>query len=178
MIKNWETKMMKLSDVVPMPNNHRIIDPEALKGLMASISRFGMVELLVVNKRTNHLLSGHQRYAILLQKGVTEVPMIVVDMTTEDEVAASITMNNPTIEGEFDEPVMELMDQIQEGMPELYDAVRIDDLQESLERTLEKSLIDDSGPEVPENEWDTECPCCAHKWKVDAKDIVVVKTKV
>lgn len=176
MIKHWETKVLKLSEVIPLPNNHRIIDQHSMQGLKASIDRFGLVELIVVNKTTKHIISGHQRYAILLQEGVTEAPMIVVDMSQEDEVASSVTMNNPAIEGEFDEPVMELIGQVESSIPDLFSAVRIDDLQESLEKNMDKISVEDN-PVEEIKEWDTECPCCSHKWKIDPKNIVVVKKK-
>lgn len=179
--KNWRTETVKMSDVIPQTNNPRIIDPKAFAGLKASISRFGLVELIVWNERTKHIVSGHQRYAILLQNGVTEAPMIVVNMTDEDELAASLTMNNPKIEGEFDEPVMELLGQVELSAPELFEAVRMDDLKESLERNMEHAGDTDQPPPAGEEQsvenWDTECPCCGNKWKVDSKNIIVVGGK-
>jgi hypothetical protein len=170
-----------MSEVVPQKDNPRIIDPKALKGLKASIGRFGYVELIVWNERTKHIISGHQRYGILLQEGVTEVPMIVVDMSLEDELAASLTMNNPKIEGEFEEPVMELLGQVENAIPDIFESVRMDELKASLERNMD-SNSGDAPTGNPEGElkpdWDTECPCCGNKWKIDAKDIVVVKGTV
>jgi hypothetical protein len=177
--KKWPTRVVKLSEMIPDENNSRIIAPEALKGLKASLSRFGMVELIVWNERTGHIIGGHQRHAVMLQNGITEAPAVVVDMSPEEEQAARLTLNNVMIEGEFDEPVMELLSQVEASAPELFDAVRLDDLRDSLERKLQLNKSDppsDEGDEGSEaEEWDTECPCCQHKWKVDAKDIVVVK---
>lgn len=176
--KKWPTRLVKLSEMVPYEKNHRIIDPKALSGLKASIDRFGLVELIIWNERTKHIVGGHQRHAALLQKGVTETMAIVVDMSQEEELSANLTMNNPEIEGSFDEPVMELLKQVESAAPDLFKAVRMDDLKESLERSMERTKGDkDAGIEgaSQEPEWDTECPCCQHKWKVDARDIVVVK---
>lgn len=174
--KQWTTRVVKMSEVVPQKNNPRIIDPKALNGLKASIGRFGLVELIVWNERTKHIVGGHQRYAVLLQNGVTEAPMVVVDMSPEDELAASLTLNNPKIEGEFDEPVMELIGQVEKAAPDLFQAVRMDELKSSLERSMDRGTGGDEGGST-EQDWDTECPCCGNKWKVDAKDIVVVKGK-
>lgn len=175
-IRKWETKVVELKDVVPQGDNPRIIDPESLNGLKASIGRFGLVELIVWNKQTKHIISGHQRFAILQQNGITETPMIVVNMTLEEELGASLTMNNPMIEGDFDEPVMELLGQIEASAPDLFKAVRMDDLKSSLDRSLERNSgdgdIKDDG-----QEWDTECPCCNNKWKVDSSDIRILKGK-
>lgn len=168
LLKKWETKVVKLSDAIPNPKNSRIIEPEALNGLKASIKRFGLVELIVWNKRTKHIVGGHQRFAVLSQEGVMEAPMIVVDMSPEEEQAASLTLNNPMIEGEFDDPIMELMRQVEDVSPDLYKAVRMDELKASIEREFE------SGDAGDDSEWDTQCPCCGKKWKVAAKDIAVL----
>lgn len=182
LLKKWSIRVVKMSELVPQSDNPRIIDPKALNGLKASIGRFGLVELIVWNERSKHIVGGHQRYAVLLQSGVTEAPVIVVDLSPEDERAASLTLNNPKIEGEFDEPIIELLGQVEAAAPDLFQAVRMDELKESLEKTIDRNSGDgneeggDDGPK--EQEWDTECPCCQHKWKVDAKDIVVVRGKV
>ena len=177
LIKKWEPRVVKLSDAVPQSNNPRIISPKALKGLKASIGRFGLVELIVWNERTKHIVSGHQRYSILLHSGATEAPMIVVDLSPEDELAASLTMNNVKIEGEFDEPIMELIGQVEDAAPDLFEAVRMDELKASLEKSIEQNRGEggDARDDQKEKEWDTECPCCGNKWKVDAKDIRVIK---
>ena len=174
LLKKWETKVVKLRDVIPQDDNPRVIDSVALNGLKASINRFGYVELIIWNKQTKHIIGGHQRFSVLLQEKVIEVPMIVVDMSPEDELAASLTMNNPAIEGEFDEPVMELMGQVEQAAPELFKAVRMDDLKATLERSMDRTVGDTDNTE----EWDTECPCCGKRWKVEARDITVVKGKI
>lgn len=172
MLKQWETRVVRLCDVKTQDDNPRVINMQAFEGLVASIDRFGMVDLIVWNKRTGNVVSGHQRLAVLLKKGVTEAPMIVVDMSEEEELAASLTMNNTTIEGQFDEPIFELIGQIKSSAPDLFKAVRIDDLELCLEKSMKKAVLGETVKK--DNDWDTECPCCGEKWKVDAKDVIVV----
>ena len=174
LLKKWETKIVSLNDVKPQVDNPRIINPDALKGLNASISRFGYVELIIWNKQTSHIIGGHQRFSVLLQSGITEAPMIVVDMSPEDELAASLTMNNPAIEGSFDEPLDALLTQVEQAEPELFKAVRMDDLRATLERSMERTV----GDTEDKQEYDTVCPCCNHKFLVEAKDICIVKGKL
>jgi hypothetical protein len=174
MPKQWKTEVVKLSDVEMTDNNPRIIDPASLQGLKASVGRFGLVELIIWNRTTNHIVGGHQRYAVLAQQGVIEAPMIVVEMSTEEEAAAALALNNPMIEGEFDEPIMELMAQVEGAAPDLFKAVRMDELRATLERSMPRP-DDDSPPPNLEPEWDTECPCCGNKWKVNPRDILVIK---
>ena len=183
LIKHWETRVVKLSDVVPQKDNPRVINEQALAGLKASVGRFGLVELIVWNERTRFIISGHQRYQILLEKGVEETPMIVVDMSREDELAASLTMNNPKIEGDFDDPIMDLFETVEGTAPELFQATKMDDLKKTLERKIEiNSGADDDVPDDGpldgndlDPEWDTECPCCGKKWKIETRDIIMAK---
>jgi len=178
MLKNkWQTKIIKLCDVIPQADNPRTISEQALSGLKASIRRFGMVELIILNERTMHIVGGHQRYSILLQSGITEAPMIVVNMSLEEELAASLTMNNTEIEGNFDEPILELINQVEKEMPDLFHAVKLDELQEKISKDLDKLMIPLEQKE-DEDTWDSECPCCGHKWKVGSGDIVVVKGEI
>lgn len=94
---------MKLEDINPAPYNPRVeLQPgdtqyEALKN---SLGRFGLVEPLVVNRRTGNLISGHQRLNVLKAQGIEEAEVIVADLDEEAEKAANIAMNK--IEGEWD----------------------------------------------------------------------------
>lgn len=105
---------MKLEDINPAPYNPRVeLQPgdtqyEALKN---SLGRFGLVEPLVVNRRTGNLISGHQRLNVLKAQGIEEAEVIVADLDEEAEKAANIAMNK--IEGEWD---YDKLDEIFEGM--------------------------------------------------------------
>jgi ParB-like chromosome segregation protein Spo0J len=158
----WKTKKVKLKDIQPMGNNPRSIAEKALKGLKKSIERFGYVEPIIWNKTTNHIIGGHQRYGVLLEEGVEEAIVVVVEMTKLEEMAANITLNNPEIEGEWDNPLNELLAQVEDADKELFEALNMDKL---------KSKIDEQTPEGDET--DTTCPCCSHEWKIEASDVTV-----
>ena len=59
---------MKLSDLKPAPYNPRTITPEAVQALQVSLSEFGDISGIVWNKRTKHLVAGHQRLEALKKK--------------------------------------------------------------------------------------------------------------
>lgn len=105
---------MKLEDINPAPYNPRVeLQPgdaqyEALKN---SLGRFGLVEPLVVNRKTGNLISGHQRLNVLKAQGIEEAEVIVADLDEETEKAANIAMNK--IEGEWD---YDKLDEIFDGM--------------------------------------------------------------
>lgn len=171
MIRKWKVETVRFSDVLLDDKNPRSIQPKAMAALKASMSRFGMVELIVWNKRTKHIVSGHQRYSLLVQQGHSQAPMIVVDMAPDVEVDAAITMNNPSIEGEFDEPISELLSQVEKSSPDLFSAMRMDDLKTSIEKDLARN---EKKPKT-EKTWDTECPCCKNRWMISEKDVVIVR---
>ena len=53
-----ETK--RLSDLSPAPYNPRTITADALDGLRHSVERFGLVEPVIWNRQTGHVVGGHQ----------------------------------------------------------------------------------------------------------------------
>lgn len=100
---HMETKLLRLSAINPAPYNPR----KPLKqgdrewdALNNSIDKFGLVEPLIVNKRTNNLVGGHQRYNVLRSKGVTEAECVIVDVDDQQERLLNIALNK--IEGDWD----------------------------------------------------------------------------
>ncbi len=59
-----------------------------------------MVEPLVWNRRSGNLVSGHQRYKILLEARPADVEVSVVDLSDDDEKALNVALNK--LGGEFD----------------------------------------------------------------------------
>jgi len=79
--------------------------------LKASIETFGCVELLVWNKRTQTLISGHQRLKVLVELGYAEADVIIVDLPLEQEKALNLAMNR--IQGTWDnQKLAVLLDEI------------------------------------------------------------------
>ena len=105
-----EIRKIKLSEFEPAPYNPRIdLKPgdNEYEKLIRSIEEFGCIELIVVNIRTKHILSGHQRVKVLKAKGIEEVDGIIVDFTIEKEKAANLALNK--IRGNWDENKLALL---------------------------------------------------------------------
>lgn len=98
---NIEKKNVK--DLLPADYNPRKDlqpgDTEYEK-LKRSIEQFGYVEPVIWNKQTSRVVGGHQRLKVLIDSGITEVDVVVVDMNTEKEKALNIALNK--ISGEWD----------------------------------------------------------------------------
>jgi len=149
-----ETK--KLSDLTPAPYNPRKITPKAMKGLQASIKRFGMVEPIVWNSRTGNVVGGHQRLQVLLKEGVQETEVVVVDLPDKEEKALNVTLNNYHVAGDFTVDLHAILDDLPViEFPDLC----LDDL------AFDFPTIEIKEKEVDENlATGHECPQCGYKW--------------
>jgi len=92
----------RVGELQPAPYNPRIISQEALDSLADSISRFGLVEPVVWNRRTGNVVGGHQRIKVLSAQGVEETDVVVVDLSTEEEKTLNLALNK--IQGDWDLP--------------------------------------------------------------------------
>lgn len=104
------------SQLNPAPYNPRVIHPEAEHGLRDSIRESGgLVECPVWNRRTGHLVAGHQRINQLDRINGTQdysLTCCVVDIPLEQEMELNIRLNNPQIQGEYDIPrLLEVLEQ-------------------------------------------------------------------
>ena len=125
-------------------------DPEYEK-LKNSIEEFGYVEPLVWNKRTGHIIGGHQRFKVLLQLGYTEVECVVLDLDDTKEKALNIALNK--ISGEWDLPLLsDLLRSIDETGFDIsltgFDAAELDELFK--DGIVENIKEDDYEPVLPE----------------------------
>jgi hypothetical protein len=109
--------------------NPRRISKEAKRGLQHSITRFGLVQDVVVNRRNMRVVGGHQRVAAMTVAGQTDVPVTFVDLDDTEEKALNVALNSQLISGEFDsEKLASLIDEISLNLPELFTELRFDEL--------------------------------------------------
>ncbi len=112
-------EQVEISQINPAPYNPRKdLKPEdsEYKKLARSLDEFGCVEPLVWNKRSGNLVGGHQRLKILIDRGVTETAVSVVDLPPEREKALNIALNK--IQGDWDDDKLaELLEELA-GLPD------------------------------------------------------------
>lgn len=97
------------SELKNAPYNPRKINRIAAKRLRGSIQSHGLVGGVVWNKRTGHIVGGHQRIAQLDELEGSPDYMIEVDVVDIDEIAEkelNIALNNRTMHGEFDDDML------------------------------------------------------------------------
>ena len=75
-----------LSDLHPYVKNPRKND-EAVASVAASIREFGFLVPLVIDRK-HEIVAGHTRYRAAKQLGMKEVPCVIADELTEDQIKA------------------------------------------------------------------------------------------
>ena len=99
---------MNIADLKPAQYNPRKDlqsgDPE-YEQLKKSITAFGYVDPIIVNKRNNIVIGGHQRLKILTELGNKAVDVSVVDLDEKEEKALNVALNK--ISGEWDMPMLQ-----------------------------------------------------------------------
>lgn len=66
----------KLSELKPAPYNPRKSTEEQERHLSQSLTKFGVVEPIIFNKQTEHIVGGHFRVRELKKLGYKEVGML------------------------------------------------------------------------------------------------------
>lgn len=97
------TVMESVDRINPAPYNPRVaLEPgmEEYEQLKSSLTRWGMVEPLVVNRRNDVLVSGHQRLAVMKDMGFKEVPVVWVDLEDDAERRLNLALNR--VKGRWD----------------------------------------------------------------------------
>lgn len=79
-------KNIKIDDLKPYENNPRFND-EAVQFVANSIKEFGFKVPIVVDKN-NTIVAGHTRYKASIELGLKEVPCIVADDLTDEQIKA------------------------------------------------------------------------------------------
>ncbi|MEQ8822643.1 MAG: hypothetical protein RLY93_20595 [Sumerlaeia bacterium] len=149
--KDKPRTLQGVDDLLAAPYNPRRIKDGALLGLEASISRFGDIAGITWNRRTGHLVAGHQRVRALRElhgdgltldvaEGGEAAALVtptgerfhvrVVDWDEDTEKVANVTANNSRIQGEFTDSLSGLLDEIAAADAESFEALQLDKLAE------------------------------------------------
>lgn len=93
---NKELVYKKLEELIPYENNPRNND-EAVKYVAESIKEFGFKIPMVIDSE-NVIVCGHTRYKAAKELGIEEVPCIIADDLTEDQIKAFRLADNKVSE--------------------------------------------------------------------------------
>lgn len=94
--KKLNVTQMKVSDLVEYENNPRKND-DAVNAVARSIKEFGFKVPVIIDSN-NVIIAGHTRVKACKQLGITEVPCVIADDLTEDQIKAFRIADNKTAE--------------------------------------------------------------------------------
>ncbi len=168
-ISTMNIQRKPLGALKPAPYNPRVALKPGMPGydrLARSLKEFDLVQPIVWNNKTGHVVSGHQRLAILKDQGLEEIEVVVVSLCLEREKALNVALNNSQVGGEWD--TARLVDLIAElgDLPDFdatltgFDAEELRDLLLAPDPDFVPEDEDDAGPfvkvtlEVPPQQWD------------------------
>lgn len=89
-IENWN-----INDVKPFNNNARVHEEKSISAIKASVDRFDWLSPICVDS-DGVIIAGHGRWEAAKQLGLTEVPVLVADWLSDNEVAAAREADNMT----------------------------------------------------------------------------------
>lgn len=165
--------LKKINELTPYERNPRN-NSKAIDAVAASIENFGFKVPIVIDK-DGVIVAGHTRLAAAKKLGLKEVPCIVADDLTEEQIKAFRLADNKTAEfAEWDPELLEIelqditeIDMSEFGFDEFKDAEDVD-----------PEIIEDDIPDVPEE------PVCklGDLWELgghrlicgDSTDVIVI----
>ena len=101
-----EVSNVSLSELKEYENNPRLINDEAIERVAASIKEFGFKVPIIVDE-DNVIIAGHTRKLAAQSVGMDEVPVIIADDLTEEQIKAFRLADNKV--SEFSEWDFELL---------------------------------------------------------------------
>ena len=143
----------KIDELKAAPYNPRIAltpDSPAYHRLKRSLDEFGVVQPIVWNDRTGHVVGGHQRLEILKAQGIEEIEVVVVSIPLDREKLLNIALNNQEIASDWDP------DKLSNLIVELDHAKGIDVTLTGFDRNALNSLLLAPAPTVPDLQHDIE----------------------
>jgi ParB-like chromosome segregation protein Spo0J len=141
-----QIRSLPLKKLKPSPYNPRKKlhpgDPEYEK-LKKSIIEFGLVEPLIFNMASGHIIGGHLRIEIMRDLGYTKADVVELDLTDEKEKTLNLALNK--ISGDWDMTALKgLLQELDTGNIDMeltgFDATEIEEL---MNQTFQPTNIDD-----------------------------------
>lgn len=96
----------RLADLTIDPSNARKHDARNLEAIRASLSRFGQVEPILVQRSSSRVIGGNGRVAVLRDMGAVEADVIEVDVDDMNATALGIALNRTAELAEWDDDVL------------------------------------------------------------------------
>ena len=138
-------EQIKASKLKPATYNPRQISTKQYKDLKNSITKFGLVDPIIVNKDFT-VIGGHQRLKVLNEMQTDTIPCVVLDLSKEKERELNVRLNKNT--GDFDIDILANEFDIDQLVDWGFKHI---DLDINIDKITEGNTEDDHIPEVKES---------------------------
>ncbi|MGI5873020.1 MAG: site-specific DNA-methyltransferase [Bacillota bacterium] len=113
---NLTIEYVPIGQLKPFDGNPRKISDKGLEKLQRSVEEFGFVNPVLAQRGTNTIIAGHQRLKAAKAAGLTEVPVVWLDMDDMTAKAYNIADNRLQDEAEWDfAPLADLLTELDTG---------------------------------------------------------------
>jgi len=148
----WKTEQRKVDELVPYAQNPRQMTAKQVADLQASLERFGLVEIPVIDT-DNTIVAGHQRLRImkLLGKGGEVIDVRVPSRKLTDDELKEYNIRSNADHGEWDFDLLANFEKDTLGNW----GMNLNELKLNLDKIEEKK---EKQKEV------TTCPKCGYSW--------------
>jgi len=140
-----------VNELRPYKGNPRKISEKGLQKLQRSVEEFGFVNPILVQRGTNMIIAGHQRLKAAQAAGLSEVPVVWLDMDDVTAKAYNIADNRLQDEAEWDfTPLADLLTELDTGAFDLtLTGFDTDELERMMNYTPVGEVQEDEAPEPP-----------------------------
>lgn len=125
-----------VSAILANPFNFRVHDDEQAGALEQVIDDVGFVRSVTVNRRTGHLVDGHLRVKLAVQRGEKEIPVEYVELSTKEEQAVIAALDPLSTMATVDQAALDAL------------VAELDDGFEASRRLLEELSSDSNTKEI------------------------------
>ncbi len=153
---------ININDLIPYENNPRIND-KAVDAVATSINEFGFKVPIIIDKN-NVIVAGHTRLKAAQKLGLEEIPVIVADDLSDDQIKAFRLADNKVNEladWDFSKLEEELTNIQMDMMQFEFDMSKFDQLENQVHVCKNEELNQE---DFEDEAFDHECPKCGFMW--------------
>lgn len=101
-----EISRVPIASLILDPSNARKHNPKNIDAIKASLTKFGQVEPLVINKRTGIVIGGNGRVEAMKALGWSEASVVHVDLDNTQAAALGVALNRTSELAEWDKDIL------------------------------------------------------------------------
>lgn len=148
--------MRSIDSITPYEGNAKIHDKEQVSKIAKSIKEFGWDTPIVVDKN-GVIIKGHGRRLAAISLGFTEVPVVVREDLSEEQVKAARLADNRVAMGDYDSKLLQQeIESLNIDMTGIFDNKELDFMTQDIGEMNSDAFIDDIEAEVAEQQLEVE----------------------